>query len=88
MPEMIRDKTTGKFLRSAYPKLILSPCIFCGAEASLEYCMPRQETGTCEGLYPRAYWVQCTECGARGPELDKDNAVSEWEAIANRWRDK
>lgn len=82
--EMIRDEVTGRFLRPAYQKLVLSPCIFCGAAVILENLTPQVHWGTCEGMYPRVFWVQCSECGARGPELDKDHAISEWEAIANR----
>jgi len=47
--------------------------------------MPTQQTGTCEGLYYRSFWVECLECGARGPTLDKENALSEWELIAKRF---
>lgn len=82
--EMIRDEVTGRFLRPAYPKLKLSPCIFCGAEAILEASYSDTNWGTCAGVGPKSFWVQCSECGARGPELDKDNAISEWEAVASR----
>ena len=82
MRKMIRDGKSGRFL-AAYPELKLSRCFFCGASATLEYSMPHQESGTCEGLYPRSYWVQCSECGARGPELDQEHAITEWEAVAN-----
>lgn len=81
--EMIRDNK-GRFLKPMYPKLKISPCIFCGAEAILEMNTPTQQAGTCEGLYPRAFWVECSECGARGPNLDKESALSEWELIASR----
>lgn len=65
-------------------RLKISPCIFCGAEVSLQENIPTQNTGTCEGLYPRAYWVECLECGARGPNLDREHALSEWEELASR----
>lgn len=81
--EMIRDEVTGKFLVTAFPKLNLSPCIFCGANTTLEASYSNTNWGTCEGVGPKSYWVQCSECGARGPELDQENAILEWEAIAN-----
>lgn len=78
--EMIRDEK-GRFLKSAYPKLNISPCIFCGAKTSLE-----QNAGTPPwggSIYlGNIFWVQWLECGARGPELDKEHALSEWELIA------
>lgn len=82
--EMIRDENTGRFLRSAYPKLKLSPCIFCGAETSLEASYSNTNWGSQIGVGPKSFWVQCSECGAKGPELDKENAINEWELVAGR----
>lgn len=78
---MIRDENTGRFLRPAFPKIILSPCMFCGAQTTLEGNVAKTPWGG-QSYMGGLWWVQCTECGAKGPELDKENAVSEWERIA------
>ena len=68
---------------TANPNLNLSPCIYCGASATLEASWATTNWGTHANTGPKAWWVQCSECFARGPELDQEHAILEWEAVAN-----
>lgn len=65
--------------------MILKNCPFCNSKEALECADEKeQEFGNTNTLYQKR-WIECLECGARGPYVYWDNINNCDEFAAEEW---
>ncbi len=57
----------------------LKPCPFCFGNET--YPVYKNQPAT-------HFFIKCTECGACGPEIERNSVVDEWTAAAEKWNQR